>query len=386
MSFTATTNLSFPLIDTGTESGTWGELVDNGLTSYLDIAIAGGLAITITTTDVTLANTAGTSSVTNIGSTTAQYAILNVSGAMTAARNLILPSTSREYTINNACTGGFLLTVKGAATTGVTLQNGERCTVAWNGSDYVKVSGFTQTNNISYTSYLNETSTTLLNKPTLMLQRTGAQTNGTGAAGYISFTTNGPSSIGTYEAAKIDVTFKNTSSVAGTAKMVLATGNSVGSYTTSIELDGTTGQGNINSTTFGYFSWNSSIAETARLDVDGNLQVQVGAIMSYAPTPTPVTTTTTLTNAQIQGQIINTTGTAYTVTMPLGTTLQTLATWAANNTAYDFYVLNTASGTITIAVNTGVTSLGSLTIATGVSAHFRIRKTGTSTFVLYRLS
>jgi hypothetical protein len=98
------------------------------------------LAITVTTTDVTLTLTQGTSVATNIGSTTAQYAILNVSGAMTAARNLILPSSSRQYVINNACTGGFLLTVKGSATTGVTLVNGEKAHVFWNGSDYAKVS------------------------------------------------------------------------------------------------------------------------------------------------------------------------------------------------------------------------------------------------------
>ena len=163
MAITPTALLSLPLITTGTESGSWGEVVDNGLTSYLDIAIAGGLAITITTADVTLANTAGTSSVTAIGSTTAQYAVLNVSGAMTAARSLIIPSSSKTYVINNTCTGGFLLTVKGSATTGVTVQNGETAYVAWNGSDYVKVSGFTKTNNVSYTDYLNETSTTLTN-------------------------------------------------------------------------------------------------------------------------------------------------------------------------------------------------------------------------------
>jgi hypothetical protein len=140
MAFTPTTNLSLPLIDTGTESGTWGELVDNGLTSYLDIAIAGGLAITITTADVTLTKTAGTSSVTNIASTTAQYAILNISGAKTAARNLNLPITSKWYIINNAGNGGFLLTVRGVTpTTGVTLVDGEKAIVAWNGSDYVKV-------------------------------------------------------------------------------------------------------------------------------------------------------------------------------------------------------------------------------------------------------
>lgn len=249
MAFTPTTNLSLPLIDTGTESGTWGELVDNGLTSYLDIAIAGGLAISITGsgTTVTLTKTAGTSSATGIGSTTAQYAILNISGAKTGACTLNLPITSKWYIINNAGTGGFLLTVRGVTpTTGVTLQDGEKAIVAWNGTDYVKVAGWSTTNNASYTSYLTESSTTLTNKPTLQFQRSGAQTNGTGNAGYISFMTNGPSAIGTYEAAKVDVTFKNTSSVLGAATMVMAVGNSVGSYTTRIELDGATGNGNIN--------------------------------------------------------------------------------------------------------------------------------------------
>jgi hypothetical protein len=140
MTITPTALLSLPIITTGTESGTWGDVVDNGLTSYLDIAIAGGLAITITTADVTLTKTAGTSVATGITSSTAQYAILNISGAKTAARNLNLPATSKSYIINNAGTGGFLLTVRGVTpTTGVTLVDGEECIVAWNGTDFVKV-------------------------------------------------------------------------------------------------------------------------------------------------------------------------------------------------------------------------------------------------------
>ena len=158
MTVNYTTNLSLGQPVTGTESGTWGDDVNNAVTSYLDIAIAGGLAITVTTADVTLTITQGTSVATNIGSTTAQYAILNVSGAMTAARNLILPSSSRQYVINNACTGGFLLTVKGSATTGVTLVNGEKAHVFWNGSDYAKaantagVATFTSITNSGLTS------------------------------------------------------------------------------------------------------------------------------------------------------------------------------------------------------------------------------------------
>jgi hypothetical protein len=72
--------------------------------------------------------------------------------------------------------------------------------------------------------------------------------------------------------------------------------------------------------------------------------------------------------------------------MPLGTTLDTLVTWATTNISYDFYVINIASGTITMAINTGVTSLGGLIIAAATSAHFRIRRTAASTYILYRLS
>ena len=138
MTVNYTTNLSLGLPVTGTESGTWGDDVNNALTAYLDIAIAGGLAVTITTADVTLANTQGTSAGTGITSLSGQYAILNLSGAMTAARTLILPSSSKSYIINNNCTGGFLLTVKGAATTGVTMINGEKSVLFWSGTDYVK--------------------------------------------------------------------------------------------------------------------------------------------------------------------------------------------------------------------------------------------------------
>ena len=141
MTVNYTTNLALGQPVTGTESGTWGDDVNNAVTAYLDIAIAGGLSIAITTADVTLANTQGTSSATNIGSTTAQYAILNITGAKTAARNLNVPASSRYYLINNsAATGGFLLTVRGVTpTTGITLVDGEKAIVAWNGTDYVKI-------------------------------------------------------------------------------------------------------------------------------------------------------------------------------------------------------------------------------------------------------
>jgi hypothetical protein len=129
-----------------------------------------------------------------------------------------------------------------------------------------------------------------------------------------------------------------------------------------------------------------TIAEKMRIDSAGNVQVQAGAVMPYAPAPAAISAAATLTNANIQGQIISATGTTYTITMPLGTTLETLATWVTTGIAYDFYIINAASGTITLdATEVGVTSVGTMTIATGVSAQFRIRRTAANTFVVYRL-
>jgi hypothetical protein len=106
--------------------------------------------------------------------------------------------------------------------------------------------------------------------------------------------------------------------------------------------------------------------------------------MPYAPTHASISAATTLSNANIQAQIINTTGTSYTLTLPTGATLETLAPWVALNVGYDFTIINTASGTITIGAN-GNTTLGGLTIPTGTSAQFRIRRTAVNTFTIYRL-
>jgi hypothetical protein len=169
--------------------------------------------------------------------------------------------------------------------------------------------------------------------------------------------------------------------------------DSVGRFSTSFSSDMYVFLGNTTDSN-GYLAYRGAAmtfgvanAERARLDVGGNLQMLTGAVMPYAPAPEVLTTNGTLTNANLQAQIINTTGSMTSVAMPTGATLDTLVTsWAAVNVSYDFYVINTASGTVTFSASTGVTTLGSLAVATGTSAHFRIRRTAASTYVLYRLS
>lgn len=203
------------------------------------------------------------------------------------------------------------------------------------------------------------------------LLQVGTSTNGTAAYLGNGAGVHGFNSTGYYSSA-VTLSSAGTWTARSTASGILATTNS-GTILFYTDTGLTSGN------TF-------TPTERMRIDTVGNAQFQAGAVMPYAPAPTGISAATTLTNANIQGQIISATGTTYTITMPLGTTLETLATWAATNIAYDFFVINTASGIITMAVNTGVTSLGSLTVAIGASAHFRIRRTAANTFVLYRLS
>ena len=122
----------------GTLSGTWGDTVNNGITEYVNIAIAGTLSFAGDGA-ITLANTTGTSSATNIGSTTAQYMVIRVTGTLTTTKVITGPSYSKIYLVDNAATGGSV-TFKASGQTGVTVAVGERTFVYYNGTDYVKAS------------------------------------------------------------------------------------------------------------------------------------------------------------------------------------------------------------------------------------------------------
>ena len=125
--------LGLILPTTGELGGTWGDAVNNSLTSLLDTAIAGTTTIS-TDADVTLTTTSGSAN-------QARQAILLCSGSRTALRTITAPAQSKIYTIINATTGGYGVKLVGSGpTTGLTIAAGQTATVAWNGSDFVFVS------------------------------------------------------------------------------------------------------------------------------------------------------------------------------------------------------------------------------------------------------
>ena len=130
------------ILQSSSNGGLWISTTENNTTNpdtggagWVSLAFEGSQAITVTTADVT---------VTQLQSA---YPVLIISGAKTAARNLILPAIVGEWIIQNNTTGAFTLTAKTAAGTGVTLTQGESTFIYGDGTniyfaDSAKVASF----------------------------------------------------------------------------------------------------------------------------------------------------------------------------------------------------------------------------------------------------
>lgn len=131
-SYTSLLGLVLPV--TGDLSGTWGDTVNNGLTSLLDSAVAGTTTLS-TDADVTLTTTTGSAN-------QARQAIILWTAGGTTTRTITAPAQSKTYMVINASSSTQSIRLVGVGpTAGVTIVKGESAVCAWNGSDFVKVSG-----------------------------------------------------------------------------------------------------------------------------------------------------------------------------------------------------------------------------------------------------
>jgi hypothetical protein len=138
--YTSLLGLALPV--TGELDGTWGDTVNNYITSYVDAAVEGTQTISGSQTAVTLSTTNGSSlSQAGTGSTgSAQYAVINCTGNPAGLLTVTAPASSRNYIVINATSTSQSVKIVGAGpTTGVTLVSGEKAIVAWDGADFIKV-------------------------------------------------------------------------------------------------------------------------------------------------------------------------------------------------------------------------------------------------------
>ena len=130
--YTSLLGLALPV--TGELSGTWGTTVNDAITSLLDSAVAGTTTIS-SDADVTLTTTTGAAN-------TARPAILLWTAGGTVTRNITAPAQSKTYIVINKTSSTQSIVLRGVGpTTGVTIGAGSSAVCAWNGVDFVKISG-----------------------------------------------------------------------------------------------------------------------------------------------------------------------------------------------------------------------------------------------------
>jgi hypothetical protein len=133
MASTYSTNLALELMGTGDQSGTWGSTTNNNLGTLLEQAIVGYVSQAVTDgADTVLTIPNGTTS-------NGRNYVINLTGTLTAARNVLVPAVNKPYIFVNATTGGFAVTVKVSGQTGVTIVNGKKAIVYCNSTDVIEV-------------------------------------------------------------------------------------------------------------------------------------------------------------------------------------------------------------------------------------------------------
>ena len=122
----SSTNLAIPLL---VDSQSSKYVTVNDAINLLDEAMNSLLAVTMTDADYTFT-----------GGASLEAAAFVMSGTLTAGRNVIVPNNEKFYVFENSTTGGFAITVKTAAGTGIAVAAGSGLNLLYcNGTNVVAV-------------------------------------------------------------------------------------------------------------------------------------------------------------------------------------------------------------------------------------------------------
>lgn len=133
MASTFTTRLRLEKQTAGENLGIWGDVANLNFGELLEAALAGVLVITHN--DGTYTLTASNGAIDE-----ARYAVLKITGAITAARDVVAPGVQKLYIVHNATSGAFDVTVRTATGAGVAVSTGQTRLVYCDGLDFSAVS------------------------------------------------------------------------------------------------------------------------------------------------------------------------------------------------------------------------------------------------------
>lgn len=132
MPSTYSTNLKLELMATGENSGTWGTKTNNNLFPLVEQAI-------VSQADVSMLDATTTITMLDGASCDARCLVLDLTGVLTEDRNLVVPTIQKPYIVANNTTGGYAVTVKTSAGTGISVPNGDRMFLYADGTNVVEM-------------------------------------------------------------------------------------------------------------------------------------------------------------------------------------------------------------------------------------------------------
>ena len=345
MTSTYSANLGIELIGTGDQSGTWGTTTNNNLGTLLEQSIVGYVSQAVTDgADTTILITNGSSSV-------GRNYVINLTGALTADRNVLVPAVNKTYVFVNSTTGGFSVTVKVTGQTGVTIANGKKALVYVNGTDVIEIANAPVTEAATQTLTNKTLTSPTLITPALGTPASGVVTNLTGTAsininGTVGATTPTTGTFTTSTATTITSPAATNLTIqsAGTTAMTIDTSQNVGIATASpsFKLDvagtgrftGLTQFDNaitLNTATLNYLYYNSAISfsqngtgERMRIDSSGNLLVGTTSASNSPTQGITLSPNATIGNLGIGHALGTTTGNTYAQFAYNGTAIGTI--------------------------------------------------------------
>lgn len=134
MPSTYTPRLRFTLPATGELINTWGSTVNTGITELVDVSIAGSATLSTwggAGVAYTLSNNNGVAD-------EARSMFLLATGSPGENKNIICPAVTKLYVVRNSVSGGYSVTLKTAAGTGITVSNGKTQVLWCDGTNVVE--------------------------------------------------------------------------------------------------------------------------------------------------------------------------------------------------------------------------------------------------------
>jgi hypothetical protein len=124
-SYTSSLRLVLPL--TGELTGTWGDVVNGGLTELVEDAIAGTATVNIPNTNITLTTA-------NEAVDEARNMFLTFTGSLSTFRTVTIPQRSKLYFVHNNTSGGHAVFISCGVGNSVAIAPGARVAVYCTGS------------------------------------------------------------------------------------------------------------------------------------------------------------------------------------------------------------------------------------------------------------